>query len=212
MPRNTAPLIAPDGSGLAVTYVTILIFGPNGCGKTTIAEKLAAFYVRGTRVRGKAWAIDPNGAFEKSEDVKSLWNSELEEAGVDEILKDCPRWGPGLIIMDDADRYIRWSTRIQRNALTSNRHQKKDQILIARRPQGVPKDAIACAKAVILFAGSLTEVGAREYLEGIFPPEILDAVPKTEHHYLLIIRDGGRWTYERRKTQPRKIRTAGDKT
>jgi hypothetical protein len=209
---TTEPLIAPDGSGLADTYVTILIFGPNGCGKTTVAEQLAHFYVRGTNVRGKAWAIDPNGAFEKSEEVKSLWDHKLQEEGVDVMLMDCRRWGPGLLIFDDADAYIRFSTRIQRNALTSNRHQQKDQIVIARRPQGIPKDAIASAKAVFLFAGSLTEVGARDYLEGVFPEEILNAVPKTEHHYLKIVRSGAKWSYERGKTAPRKIRTAGDKS
>lgn len=210
MTIDRGPLLAPDGAGLQSTYYTGLIFGPNGCGKTTIAEKIALFYARGTNVDGNVWAIDPNGAWEGSDYVKSLW-PEDGIPGVDEMLIDSRRWKPGLIIFDDADQYMSHSTQIKTNYLQANRHNKKDMLVLARRPQGIPKDAIAIARFVILFAGSLMEVYAREYFEGIYPQEIIDAVPRTEYHYLLIRRQGGQFSYERRKTTPRKVKLASDK-
>lgn len=205
------PLLAPDGSGLQETYYTGLIFGPNGCGKTTVAEQIARYYIRGTKVRGKVWAIDPNGGWRDSEGVKSLWPAE-GAGGIDEMLLDSERWGPGLVIPDDADSYIRHSTEIQTNYLTRNRHYRKDLLVIARRPQGIPKDAIASARFVILFAGSLTEVWAKKYFRSMFGDEIINAVPMADHSYLLIVRDGARWKYERRKTTPRSVKTKSDKT
>lgn len=205
------PLLAPDGSGLAETFHSGLLFGPNGCGKTTLAEQIARYYYRGTKVRGKVWAIDPNGAWEETEGVKSLWPAEGGD-GIDAMLIDSERWGPGLMIFDDADAYIRHSTEIQTNYMTRNRHYRKDMLIVARRPQGIPKDAIVSARFVVLFAGSLMEKWAKAYFASIYPEEIIDAVPTTNHHYLLIMRDGGKLSYERRKTSPRKIRTKSDKT
>ncbi len=205
------PLLAPDGSGLQTTYYTGLLFGPNGCGKTTFAEQIAFYYARGTNVRGKVWAVDPNGAWEDSPGVKSIFPKEGNE-GIDLMLEDSLRWGPGLMIFDDADSYIRHSTQIQTNYMTRNRHFRKDQLVIARRPQGIPKDAIASARFIALFAGSLTEVHAHDYFAGMFPEEVLSAAPTAEYSYLLITREGARWKYEKRMTKPRKIKNQSDKT
>lgn len=206
--RRREPLLAPDGSGLQSTYYTGILLGPNGCGKTTIAEQIATYYVR---LGGKAWALDPNGAWEETEGVKSLWPKEGTE-GIDLMLHDSVRWGPGLMIFDDADSYMRHSTEIQSNYLTRNRHLQKDQLVISRRPQGIPKDAIASVRFIALFAGSLTEMHAHKYLRSVFGDEILSHVPTREWHYLLITRQGAIWAYETRKTVARKIQTKSDKT
>jgi len=206
--RQREPLLAPDGSGLQSTYYSGLLFGPNGCGKTTFAEQIARNYIR---LGGRAWAIDPNGAWEKSPGVKSLWPKE-GIAGIDVLLQSTATWKPGLVILDDADRYFRHPSQIRDDYLTSNRHLRKDLLTLARRPQGIPKDAISIARFIALFPGSLTEVHARKYFAGIFPDEILDAVPTKEYHFLLIVRDGARWHYERRKTKPRGIKTSSDKS
>lgn len=206
--RRREPLLAPDGAGLQTHFYTGLLFGPNGCGKTTFAEQIAHYYAR---LGGKVWAVDPNGAWVKAEGVKSLWPEDGAE-GVDAMLLDSKRWGPGLVIFDDADSYIRHATQTQLTYLTSNRHYRKDQIVIARRPQGIPKDAIASARFIGIWPGALTEVHAHKYLGGIFPDEILSAVPTREYHFLLIIRHGARWTYEKRQTKPRAHRLGSDKT
>ncbi len=206
--RRRDLLLAPDGSGLQATYYTGLLFGPSGCGKTTVAEQIVRGY---TLLDGKAWAVDPNGAWDGTPGVKSLWPAE-GTSGVDAMLADSVKWGPGLIIFDDADGYLRHSTEIQSTYLTSNRHFKKDQLVISRRPQGIPKDAIASARFVALFAGALIEVHAQRYLRGVFGDDVLAHVPQAEWHYLLITRNGGRWAFETRKTTPRKLRTKSDKT
>ncbi len=210
MKRNLDPLLAPDGSGLQSTYHTVVICGPNGCGKTTLAEKIAHYYARGTKVTGRVWAIDPNASWVGSPGVKSLWP---KDGNVDPILADSVKWKPGLIILDDADRsYFRRSSSIHDDYLTSNRHNRKDLMILCRRPQGIPKDAIMIARAVILFAGSLSEPHALKYWSECFPEEIISAVPKAPYHYLKIIRNGGLLSYSRGHTTPRKIKNASDKT
>lgn len=200
------PLMAPDGSGLAKTYVTGVILGPSGSGKTTFAEQLAHQYVR---MGGRAWAIDPNGAWKDSQDVKSLW------AGYDQVealMESSAHWKPGLIIGDDADLYVGpHPTMPVKRYITSNRHIQKDQLWISRRPQGIPKDLFGVMHFVALFPGALMEPGAHRYLEETWPDEILDAVPLDPYNYLLIQRDGARWRYERRKTVARTLVTKSDK-
>lgn len=202
------PLLAPDGSGLQSTYYTGLLFGPNGCGKTTVAEVIARYY---HRLGGNVWAIDPNGAWTQTPGVKSLWPQDGIK-GIDDMLIDSQRWKAGLMIFDDADRYLRHPSQVRDDYMTSNRHFRKDVLVISRRPQGIPKDAITSARFVMLFPGSLTEVYAREYFEGVYPEEVINAVPKREYHYLLIQREGATWKYERRKTAPRTVTTASDKS
>lgn len=206
------PLFAPDGSGLQPTYYTGVALGPSGSGKTTFAENLAFYYHRGTNVTGRVWAIDPNGAWVDTPGVKSLWPKD-DVDGVEDLMMASTKWPPGFIIGDDADAYVGpHPTRAVKRYITSNRHIQKDQLWISRRPQGIPKDLFGVMHFVALFAGALMEPGARGYLEETFPDEILDAVPLTAFHYLLITRDGARWKYERRKTKPRAIVTKSDKT
>lgn len=207
------PLLAPDGSGLQDTYYTGVLLGPSGVGKTTLAEQIAFYYLR---LGGRAWAIDPNGAWEDSPEingrrVKSLWPKDGDE-GVDALLIESEKWPAGLMIGDDADRYARYVTQIMRVYMTSNRHMKKDQMWLARRPQGIPKDLFGTMRFICLFAGSLMEPGAHKYLSDTFPDEILDRVPTKPFHYLQLVRDGGRWTHEVRKTTKRSIQTKSDKT
>jgi len=207
--RREEPLLAPDGSGLQKTYYTGVLLGPSGSGKTTFAEQIAHYYVR---LGGRAWAIDPNGAWVDSPDVKSLWPSD-GDAGIEDLMNASAKWPPGLIIGDDADRYVGpHPTMPVKIYITSNRHIAKDQLWISRRPQGIPKDLFGVMHFVALFPGALMEPGARKYLEETFPDEILDAVPMEPFHYLLIQREGARWRYSRRKTTARKITTKSDKT
>lgn len=203
------PLLAPNGSGLQDTYYTGVALGPSGSGKTTFAENLALYY---HRLGGKVWAIDPNGAWAKVPGVKSLW-PENGTDGIDDLLLASERWGPGLMIPDDADRYARPNriSQVVYDYMTSNRHMQKDQLWIARRPQGLPKDLFGTFHFLALFAGALMEPGAYKYLSETFPDEILDSVPVRPFHYLLITRNGGQWLYEKRKTKPRMIRNHSDK-
>ncbi len=113
--------------------------------------------------------------------------------------------------MDDADKYMRRPSQVRDDWMTSFRHYRKDLVLITRRPQGIPKDSISNAKWMALYAGSMTEPGARNYMREALDAKTIKLVPTQEWNYLYLYREGALWTHEVRATTPRKVVTRSDK-
>lgn len=207
--------LAPRGRA---TYETGMLFGPTGCGKTSTAHEIADAYAR---QGGRCWAIDPSRAWRGVRGVVSVWPG-LRRLD-DELGGDDPETGAvtglaaepaGLVIFDDADRYLRRPSQVRDDWMVSFRHFQKDLLIISRRPQGVPKDAVSNATWIALFAGSTTDPYARAYLRETFDAqskEVLRQVPTEPYQYLYCYRVGGVWSLERRQTRARPVVTASDK-
>lgn len=72
-------------------------------------------------------------------------------------------FGPGLLVLDDADRYLSYSSFDGfRDVWLANRHLGLDVAVSAHRPQGVPKELLGATSELWLFAQE--EAGAIEYL------------------------------------------------
>lgn len=206
-----AKVKAPPGPPLAprgrLTYEMGVMMGPTGCGKTTGAELVALDY---HRAGGKVWAVDPSRAWRGVRGVTPVWPAN-GLPGLDKLLVEMQSWGPGLVIFDDADKYMRRPTQVRDDWMTSFRHYQKDLILISRRPQGIPKDAISNARWFALYAGSMTEPGARAYMREAIDVKLVKQTPTEEWHYLYLYRVGAVWSSEVRKTTPRTVVTRSDK-
>lgn len=200
-PIPSSPM-APRGRP---TYEMGLLMGPTGCGKSTGANEIADAYAK---MGGRVWAVDPSRAWQGVKGVAPVWPG---LTGLDRMLTEMQQWPPGLVIFDDADKYMRRPTQIRDDWMTSFRHYQKDIVLITRRPQGIPKDSISNAKWMMLYAGSMTEPGARGYMRETLDAKTIKQVPTQEWHYLYLYRQGAMWTSEVRRTQPRRVVTVSDK-
>ena len=91
----------------------------------------------------------------------------------------------GLIVLDDADVYLENTNGINpwRPLWTKNRHLRLDVIVTAHRPQGVPKEMIAAAKMMYLFA--MEEPNAVTWLQKIPCLQGLDMELPDEPFYAL---------------------------
>lgn len=204
IPKGAIPStpMAPRGRA---TYEMGLMMGPTGCGKSTGANEIADSYYQ---AGGKVWAIDPSRAWQGVRGVTPLWPG---LRGLDTLLVEMQEWGPGLVIFDDADKYMRRPTQVRDDWMTSFRHYRKDVVLISRRPQGIPKDSISNAKWMALYAGSMTEPGARAYMREALDAKMMKQVPTQEWHYLYLYRVGAVWSAEVKQTKPRAVVTRSDK-
>lgn len=192
------------------TYEMGLVMGPTGCGKSTFANEVSDAY---SSQGGRVWAVDPSDAWRGAKGVTPLW-PQNGLVGLDRMLRETGperRLPPGLMIFDDADKYMRHPTQVRDDWMTSFRHYRKDVILITRRPQGIPKDSISNATWMALFAGSMTEPGARAYMRETLDAKIVQQVPQEPYAYLYLYRTGALWSLEVRAVQPRKLRTIADK-
>lgn len=143
----------------------VTILGAQGVGKTTLVMHLARQYLS-TFGPGSIRALDPANQFEEfggewpGRGGVRDWINALTAHG------DGPRaggWGPGLLILDDADRYIQAHAYTDfQDVWIANRHLGLDVIVSAHRPQGVPKDLLGCTHELYLFQQE--EPLALEYL------------------------------------------------
>lgn len=139
----------------------VVALGAAGMGKTFLTRQLVDRYPGDVRV------LDPGGAFEFGEwpgrKGTEEWISELTADG------EGPAgggWGPGLLVLDDADRYLAaHSMDAWRDVWLANRHLQLDVMVNAHRPQGLPKDLLGCTRELWLFAQE--EPRALEYLASV---------------------------------------------
>jgi hypothetical protein len=197
--KKVAKESAPKGKGddvkptsLRRDYEMLVVMGPPAHGKTTFVDELAKQYATGPR-KGKVWVVDPNEAWVGVPYVTAVWpeggvRGRDGKGALDDLLASFETNGPGMLILDDADKYARHATEVIDDLMTSFRHWKKDVVVVSRRPAGIPKDAIANANALALFA--VREVNSRKYLTEQFGgPEVVDEVPREPYRYLYVRQD-----------------------
>lgn len=144
----------------------VVALGSPGMGKSALASKLINSY-RATFGPESVRMLDPSGTFDDGEwpgrKGVDAWINELTADG------EGPKgggWGPGLLVLDDADRYLLpQSFDSFRDVWLANRHLGLDVIVTAHRAPAVPKDLLGSATELWLFAQE--EPRALEYLAKI---------------------------------------------
>ncbi len=180
------------------TLKTAVVLGAPGSGKTSlVASWIEDYQKRG----GDVLILDPSAQFGDA----GIWPDD----GPENFLLDIKGKFRGLLVLDDADRYLSATPRgIWRDLFTSFRHWGVNLLVVARRPQGIPKDVIASADEVIIFR--LSEVHAKKYLKELVGADILEEIPRDRFKFLMVS------PFEPEKishgtTTPRKIKTLADR-
>lgn len=192
-------------------YEMGVVLGPPAHGKTSFVDALAAAYAsRG----GRVVVVDPNDAWRGVPHVQAVWpeggiRGAGGKAALDDLIATFEHSPPAMLVLDDADKYARHATEVIDDLMTSFRHWKKDVVVVARRPQGIPKDSLANASWLALFA--CREVYARRYIaEQVGDPAIMTEIPTEPFRFLYVRQDGtfARGLYE---TAPRAVTTKSDR-
>lgn len=165
-------------------YRMVTILGAQASGKTSLVDEWINTYP------GRVLMIDPNAQW--GDDPRAVW------PGVGSALRDyiesLKGEFSGLIVLDDADRYLSAHTSegsVWRDLFTSNRHWRVDILVIARRPQGIPKDLIAGSSHLALFR--IREPYARKYLGDVIDiPDLAKKIPRQPFKYLWVDVDAGK--------------------
>lgn len=210
-PKTKAPKGNANPTAERDEFEMLTVVGPPAHGKTSLTDEIAADYAK---KGGKVWVVDPNLAWAGVSYVKPVWprggiRGAEGKASLDDLIAAFENNGPGMLILDDADKYARHATEVLDDLMTSFRHWQKDVVIVARRPQGIPKDAIANSNALAIFA--TREVHARRYIaEQIGDSKILKLIPTVPHEYLYYRQDGS-FAHEVRKTKARVVVTKSSK-
>lgn len=134
----------------------VAAFGAPGMGKSALGRVLISGYIaqHGT---GSVRALDPSRTFEDL--GVSEWPG---RSGVEDWLSELTGdgegpggggWGPGLVVLDDADRWLRpWIQEEVVDLFIANRHLGLDLFITAHRPQAVSKDLVGGVSELWLFA------------------------------------------------------------
>lgn len=157
------------------TYEIGLVMGKSGVGKTSLVESIV---VPAARAGHRVWAVDPNGAWEGVEGVRSVRSPDGDYEGLCRELEKTP---PGTVIFDDADGYLRFAPRFALVWMTSHRHLRKNIILISRRPQGLT-DILGNADWYALFM--MREEHARRKWAMTLGEESAAMIPSEPYKYL----------------------------
>ncbi len=156
----------------------VVALGAPGSGKTggLIRPLVQRYLAAGGQVR----ILDPGGEFDElgewpGRGAVDEWIDELTACG------EGPRaggWGPGLLVLDDADRYLGpGRSKAWDDVWMANRHLGLDVLVSAHRPQGVPKELLGAAHELWLFQQD--EPRALEYLADI--PALRPVFEGNEH-------------------------------
>lgn len=144
----------------------VVALGAKGSGKTGgLTRPLVQRYLAGG---GKVRILDPAGEFDELGEWPGRGNT---DEWIDTLTGEGlgPRgggWGPGLLVLDDADRYLGAGTEKHfRDLWVANRHLGLDLVVSGHRPQGLPKDLLGAADELWLFQQD--EPRALEYLAEI---------------------------------------------
>lgn len=131
----------------------ILVAGRNGAGKTTFARRLVS------RFKPESVAVvSPSGEWGE-------WASPPEP-----IVTRAVARGARVLVLDDSDAYLTGQTsEFWRRLLSTNRHLGLDVLLLTRRPQELPRWAVAAATRAYLL-----RLGPRE---SAWCVRVLDAAP-----------------------------------
>jgi GTPase SAR1 family protein len=181
----------------ATSLKTAVILGAPGSGKTTLVESWIADY---KKTGGDVVILDPSRQFPG----EGVW----PEEGPEKFLMGLKGKFRGLLVLDDADRYLSATPRgIWRDLFTSFRHWGVNLLVVARRPQGIPKDVIASADEIIIFR--LSEVHARSYLGKLLGRDVAEDIPRDRFRFLMISPFDPE-NMEKGQTKPRAIKTVAD--
>lgn len=151
--------------------IIVVALGAPSMGKTRLVNALVDRYPASA---GTVRALDPAGQWDwgewpgGSQKLLKAWLQELKGENEDGQRIPGAERHRGLLILDDCDRYISNSSFVRdgwRDLLVANRHYHLDIAATAHRPQGVPKDMLASATELWLFAQE--EPLALEYLRKI---------------------------------------------
>lgn len=131
----------------------VIALGAAGMGKSALAVKLVERY---QAAGGAVRVLDPSRAFPgglgewSGRGQVMAWLDELTGHG------EGPAgggWGPGMVVFDDADRWLRpWIQESVIDLAVANRHLGLDVLVTGHRPQGLPKELLGNASELWLFA------------------------------------------------------------
>lgn len=148
----------------------VVVLGAPGCGKTNgITRPLVQRYLA---AGGQVKILDPAGEFDELGESIACWPGRgATDEWIDNLTAygEGPRaggWGPGLLVLDDADRFLSsGNTRSWQDLWMANRHLGLDVVVTAHRPQGVPKELLGSCHELWLCMQD--EPHALEYLSAI---------------------------------------------
>jgi len=181
-------------------FRTVVLLGSPAMGKTSLADRWIEEWRKERQGRGVLAILDPATQFahfgpevatwpglrdprddRSPEERAEGWIKALKRArvGVD----DSP---PCLVVLDDADTYLSGGQPrgIWRDFFMTFRHWRCDVLIIARRPQEIPKAVFQNASTVALFAS--TEPGAREYLTQWLGAPVTRQIPSEPHKAVVV--------------------------
>lgn len=145
----------------------VVVLGAPGMGKSALCKRLIAAYQR-QHGADSVRALDPSHTFPGLGEWPGRrnvvdWIEQLTAEG------EGPRgggWGPGMLVLDDADRYLLpQSYDAWRDVWLANRHLGLDVVVTGHRAPALPKDLLGSASELWLFA--MEEPRALEYLAKI---------------------------------------------
>ncbi len=178
-------------------FRTVVILGSPGCGKTSLADQWIAEWQTERAGRGVLAVLDPAAQFaaqggvwpgrvdpnddRSPEERAEQWLKALKRTRVGK--DDAP---PCLVVLDDADTYLSGGQPrgVWRDFFMTFRHWRCDVIVIARRPQELPKAIFQNASVCALFLS--TEPYSAEYLRAWVGPKATAQIPQTEHKALIV--------------------------
>lgn len=199
-------------------YESLIIIGPSGYGKTSLVDEILTGY---RRKGGNVWVVDPARSWTHHPDLcpercagahghlrRIPWTVRDGGDELDRQLERMETIGPGMLIFDDADLYYKHPTDARMEIIVANRHWQKDVVMIARRPQGIPKDIFQIADSIACFC--MRQAYARHYLKDEFNDEgqLVRMIPTEKYKYLYVHRPTN--TYAILSTKPRTSVTAAD--